>query len=156
MLLCVCVSDPAMWSGEVYNPVYKAAVGNNVYLLCDVCVNPPGTYTWLHSHTPIHYPLTGPILLLRNITKEQYGNYTCVVTNLHGQKQFPITLMADDSPPEDKTWMISGLATGSTLLFIIIILTVVIVIIIQKKGKSGYQCDMDYITYSTVQIIPLD
>ena len=147
MLLCVCVSDPAMWSGEVYNPVYKAALGNNVYLLCDVCVNPPGTYTWLHSHTPIHNPLTGPILLLPDITKEQYGNYTCVVTNLHGQKQFPITVVAEDSPPEDKTWMIAALATGSTLLFIIIIiLTVAIVIIRRQKGKGGYQsrCVIDF------------
>ena len=107
-LYCVLCVDPAMWDGEVA-PAF-AGEGDNVTLLCDVCMNPWGQFTWTYDdgELPPNIQYNNSITLL-SLTAEHFGVYYCHAENTIESRVFrmifalEVSRQGDPGEPTDLT-----------------------------------------------------
>ena len=79
--------DPAMWDGDVV-PIF-AGEGDNVTLMCDVCMNPWGRFTWTYDggDLPPNIQYNNSITLL-SLDFENFGVYFCHAENTIDSREF--------------------------------------------------------------------
>ena len=102
--LCYYISDPPVWKEET-SKNHASELSSNITLTCDVCANPmPDRFEWKHNSVEIN--ANGNQLALNNLQMEQFGTYTCFVTNrintIEETRSFEIMLKVR-GPPETPT-----------------------------------------------------
>ena len=80
-------------------------LSSDITLTCDVCASPtPVKFEWKHNSTVLN--ANGNQLVLNNLQLDQFGTYTCIVTNTINNREetrsFEIMLI-ERGPPETPT-----------------------------------------------------
>ena len=87
----IIVVDPPIRATEGY---ISGGVGQHVTLMCDVCASPkPSSYQWTFNSTDLREGIEGqdtPSITIYNVIEEDFGNYTCEVTNSIGINVFDV------------------------------------------------------------------
>ena len=95
-------ADSAFWENSETKFLEPIGRGTDVTLICDVCANPNPTIEWFFEEDTTSLT-TGENLTLSNIQDSNYGNYTCVASNIiQGQvctESFTYSLVLGPGPP---------------------------------------------------------
>ena len=114
-------ADPAIWAGS--ENVKFAGEGDTVTLVCDVCMNPIGTYSWIFTAGSLP-PSTqnGNQLIIHGIQLEHFGVYICKVESrveslsVNFVETFPIELRLQGVPGQPTNLTVEASTSVSVTL----------------------------------------
>ena len=105
-MISIDIIDPAIWKGGEEGKIVISEVDTPATLVCDVCMTPSGTFSWVKEDGEIPQDSTQEDnqLTINSVGEDDFGVYICTATNniqstIYGNS-FAINLIQQGPPAQ--------------------------------------------------------